>query len=159
VLCAHPPAPVGVSIHEKVVRGATTYTFRVVNRTRQPIVALRIGYNAARQEPQLTTLPPQWTFERGLAPGTAAAPAGWSVRLVTTEENPKFMLEWTSERGPKSDIRPGKSERSFRITLAHPARDYRQAMFEVTLADSTRLRGTLTPACEHDIATTPIRIR
>lgn len=135
-----------VTVAENTTGNTTRYTYSVVNRTSKPIVALRIGYDAATDQPQLTTLPPGWTFTRGLPPETAVAPAGWSVRLVTTEENPKFMLEWTSERGAASGIRPGKAESAFRITLPHPAAEYRRARFEVTLGDTTRLHGDILPS-------------
>ncbi len=143
LFCAHAAAPVRVTVHESVAPKATTYSYRVINRTKQPITALRIGYDPSRQEPQLITLPLGWTFERGLAPDTATAPAGWTARLVTTEENRKFMLEWTNERGTKSDIAPGTSEDRFRVIVPHAAREYLQSMFEVVLSDSTHLHGPL----------------
>jgi len=140
-LSAQTTAPVIVSVRETVTTERTSYSYRVNNRSKKPIVALRIGYDAAREKPQLRTLPRKWTFQRGLAAGTSGAPAGWSVRLVTEEENPKFMLEWTSERGRKSDIAPGTSRDGFRITLDKPAREYRQSNFEVALGDGTRQHG------------------
>jgi hypothetical protein len=143
VLCAHTPEPVSVKVRQIEARGRTTYSYQVINRTGQPIVSLRIGYDASRQEPQLRTLPPHWTFERGLAPATVSSPAGWRVRLITTEENPKFMLQWDSERGGKSDIASGRSKKGFAVSLDHPSPEYREAMFEVTLRDSKRLHGTI----------------
>ena len=136
-------ASVNVSVREIVKPKRITYAYRVENRTKHPIVAVRIGYDSTHEQPQLSTLPAGWTFQRGLARDTASALAGWSVRLVTTEENPKFMLGWTSEHGPKSDIAVGKSAGGFRITLPHRAPEFRRPMFEILLRDGTRMHGTV----------------
>lgn len=141
LFCAQAPAPVSVTVRETTSRKSTTYTYRVVNRTQHRIVAVRIGYDSGRQQPQLATLPAGWTFQGGLAANTAGGPAGWSVRLVTTEENPKFMLEWSSEHAATSDIAPGKSASGFRIRLPRAAPEYRKPMFEVELDDATRQPG------------------
>src|SRR5256885_625316 len=100
--CAHTTAPVRVSVRETTAAGQTMYAYGIVNRPGQPVGGMRIVSDSVRQEPQLTTLPGGWTFERGLAWGTASAPHQWTVRLVTTEENPRFMLEWSSDDGAGS---------------------------------------------------------
>lgn len=53
---------VSVSVREHVTAKEVTYTYHVTNRTHQRIVAVRIGYDAEHDNPELATLPPRWTF-------------------------------------------------------------------------------------------------
>jgi hypothetical protein len=134
---------IAVKVSESTSGGATTYHYRVVNDSAQPVVGLRIGFDYAHGVPQLSTEPAGWTLAAGLAPGSAASPQGWTARLVTTEESDFVDMEWSNDGEPYFDIAPGASKGGFSVTLAAPSPEYRNSMFDVILGDSTHEFGAL----------------
>lgn len=136
-------APSTVTVSESTTGGITTYSYRVHNGSSQPVVGLRIGFDSASGEAQLGATPLGWTVEDGLPAASATSPAGWSSRLVTTEESELVDLEWSSDADSQFDIAPGATAIGFSIRLAEPAVEYRTAAFVLTLADSTFVSGTV----------------
>lgn len=136
-------AAVTVKVFESTEGGSTTYFYRVVNDSTQPVVGLRIGFDYIHGEPQLRTGPLGWTPDAGLASTSASSPQGWVARLVTTEESPFVDMEWSSDSGPQWDVAPGTTKTGFSVRLAAPSSEYRTSRFDVILGDSTHEFGPL----------------
>lgn len=136
---------VRVTVAESAVGSVTRYVYWVENRTTQPIVGLRVGFDRATDQPQLHESPLGWTIDAGIPPSNAGAPRGWTLRVVTTEESDLIYLDWTSDGDPQWDIAPGTAVGGFSVTLAHPSAEYRTARFDAVLGNSTHVTGTLAP--------------
>jgi hypothetical protein len=138
-------ATVRVTVAESAVGNVTRYVYRLENRTNQPIVGLRVGFDRATDRPQLHELPMGWTVDAGVPPTNAEAPRGWTLRVVTTEESDIIYLDWSSDGDPQWDIAPGTAVGGFSVKLAHPSAEYRTARFDAALGNSTHVTGTLAP--------------
>ena len=136
-------ATVRVTVAESAADSVTRYVYRVENRTTQPIVSLRVGFDRATDQPQLHEAPLGWTFEAGLPPSSGEAPRGWTLRVVTTEESDIVYLDWSSDGDPQWDIEPGTAVGGFSVTLARPSAEYRTARFDAILGNATHVTGTL----------------
>lgn len=136
-------APVRVKVYESVNANGATYSYRVENATAQPIVGLRVGFDYLHGEAQLHALPAGWTFEQGTPASNLTSPAGWTGRLVTTEESPLVDVEWSSDGGAQFDIAPAATGTGFSVRLAQAASEYRTASFDVILGDSTHVYGAM----------------
>ena len=136
-------ATVRVTVAESAAGGVTRYVYRVENRTTQPIVGLRVGFDRATDQPQLRESPLGWTFDAGLPPSSGGAPRGWTLRVVTTEESDIIYLDWSNDGDPQRDIPPGASVGGFSVTLARPCAEYRTARFDAVLGNATHVTGTL----------------
>lgn len=135
--------PVRVYVAESTRAGSTTYSYRVVNGSQQALVTLVIGYDRRSDTPQLRTVPLGWTLDQGLPASSTTAPPGWVARAVTMEESDLINLEWSSEGGSAGDIPPGATATGFSVKLPRPAAEYRNARFEVLLANGARVTGSL----------------
>jgi hypothetical protein len=134
-----------VTVAESAAGHVTRYVYLVENRTTQPIVRLRVGFDQTTDQPQLLVAPLGWTFDAGLRPSSAGSPRGWTLRVVTTEESDLIFLDWSSDGGPQWDIAPGTAVGGFSVTLARPSAEYRTARFDAILGNSTHVSGTLAP--------------
>jgi len=134
---------VQVKVTEETLGSQTVYSYRVVNQGSQPVVAVRVGFDYLHGVPELPVPPAGWTFDDGLPPLSAAAPAGWETRVVTTEESPSFDIEWSNESGPAADIAPGTSRAGFRVVLPAPSGAYKTAHFDIILGDSTHISDSI----------------
>lgn len=134
---------VQVKVTEQSLGAETVYIYRVVNDSTQPVVSFRVGFDYLHGVSQLTVPPSGWTFDGGLPPSSAGAPAGWEVRVVTTEESPLFDVQWSNESGPAADIAPGTSRSGFRVVLPQPVAGYESAYFDATLGDSTHVSSPI----------------
>jgi hypothetical protein len=136
---------VRVTVAESAVGSVARYVYRVENRTTQPIVGLRVGFDRATDQPQLHEPPLGWTIDAGVPPSRSGAPRGWTLRVVTTEESDIIYLDWSSDGDPRWDIAPGTAVGGFSVTLAHASAEYRTARFDAVLGNSTHVTGTLAP--------------
>lgn len=134
---------VRVTVAELAADGATRYVYRLENRTRQPVVGLRVGFDWSTDQPQFREAPLGWTFDAGLPPSSGGAPQGWTLRVVTTEESDIIYLDWSNDGDPQWDIPPGASVGGFSVTLARPSAEYRTARFDAVLGNGTHVTGTL----------------
>ena len=134
---------VRVTVADSAVGNVTRYIYRVENQTKQPIVGLRVGFDAASDQPQLREAPIGWTFDAGLPRSSAEAPRGWTLRVVTTEESDSIYLDWSSDGDPQWDIAPGTTIGGFSVTLARPSAEYRTARFDALLGNSTHISGAV----------------
>lgn len=144
-------APVHIKVAGSTGDNGTTYTYRVVNGSSQPIVGVKIGFDASAGEPMLAVYPLGWTVEDGLPTSSSSAPTGWTSRVVTMEENPNVYLDWSSDAGAQFDVAPGATVSGFAIKVAQPTDGYRNATYEVVFGDATRATGLL----EADDTTAP----
>jgi predicted TIM-barrel fold metal-dependent hydrolase len=138
-------SPVRVYVAESTAGGVTTYSYRVVNGSSLAIVGLEIGFDRQGDTPQLQALPLGWSREKGLPRPSVTSPPGWTARVVTMEESDRVSLAWSSDSGPQRDIPPGATTGGFSVKLPGPAPEYRSATFEVILANSVRVAGSLEP--------------
>jgi hypothetical protein len=136
---------VRVTVTESTGGNGTRYAYWVENRTTQPIVGLRVGFDLARDRPQLHERPLGWTFDAGLPSSSAGAPRGWTLRVVTTEESDLIYLDWSSDGDPRWDIAPGTVIGGFAVTLARASGQYRTVRFDAVLGNSSHVTGTLAP--------------
>lgn len=144
-----------VKVFESSDSNGTTYSYRVANETTQRIVGLRIGFDYLHGEAELRTPPIGWTLREGLSPSSTTSPHGWTARLVTTEENSRFDIEWSSDEGPQFDIAPGATVSGFSVRLPRATPEYRTAHFDVILGNSTHKYGLLEPDTEGPSDVTP----
>jgi len=136
---------VRVTVTESTGGNVTRYVYSVENRTTQPIVGLRVGFDLARDRPQLNERPLGWTFDAGLPSSSAGAPRGWTLRVVTTEESDLIYLDWSSDGDARWDIAPGTVGDGFAVTLARASGEYRTVRFDAVLGDASHVTGTLEP--------------
>jgi len=134
--------PVTVKVSEATGGNVTTYVYRLENNSSQPVVALRIGFDAVHGQPQLHAAPLGWTLENGVPPSSVTSPTGWAARVVTMEESDLLDVEWTSDGGSQFDVGPGATA-TFSVKLAQPAAEYRSSDFDVILGNSTHVSGPL----------------
>ncbi|HUK34972.1 MAG TPA: hypothetical protein VLV86_13705 [Vicinamibacterales bacterium] len=123
----------------------TTYSYRVINGSSQPVVGIKIGFDSDSGEPQLGVFPAGWTVQNGLPQSSSTSPAGWTALVVTMEENPNVDVEWNADGGPQFDVAPGATAGGFSIKVPQGADAYHTAKFEAILGDSTRVDGSLEP--------------
>jgi hypothetical protein len=140
---------VRVAVAESAADSATRYVYRVENRTTQPIVGVRVGFDWSTDQPQFHEAPLGWTFDAGLPPSSGGAPQGWTLRVVTTEESDIIYLDWSNDGDPQWDIAPGTSVGGFSVTLARPSAEYRTARFDAVLGNATHVTGTLMSGDPH----------
>ena len=73
------------------------------------------------------------------------APPGWVGRYVTMEESDLANMEWSADGGAAFDIAPGATAAGFSVKVAAHAPEYHTARFDVVLANSAHVAGSLEP--------------
>lgn len=136
---------VQVKVTEQVSGSQTLYSYRIVNNSTQPVVAVHIGFDYLHGVAELPVAPTGWTFDGGLPATSAMAPTGWQALVVTTEESPFFEVHWSNEGAPSGDVAPGTSRAGFRVLLPRAVPAYATAHFDVILGDSTHVSELIVP--------------
>ena len=115
--------------------GATRYEYRVVNSGPHRIAAVDIGYDYYHGVFELLVVPKGWSFDGGLAQGSATSPPGWHVNVVTEEQSPFIEIEWRVN-DLTTDTEPGRTLAGFSIITAEPDDKYLHGHWTAYLTDA-----------------------
>jgi hypothetical protein len=134
--------PVAVKVSQESVGGKEIYYYRVTNNSPQSIVGINIGYDYYHGVSELKGVPLGWDFYRGIPSSSASSPAGWRVKVITTEESEYSKLEWVIS-APTGKILPGKSSGGFIAVLPQADDLYKTAHWTAILSDGTIVSAPL----------------
>lgn len=91
---AEPANRVRVAVRKDVVGKGIRYSYRVTNGGTDPICQFSVGYDAARDSSELHVEPVGYDFDAQTRPASIRSPRGWLPRVLWTEEDSLYMLEW-----------------------------------------------------------------
>src|SRR5258708_35607614 len=97
--------------------GTTRYEYRVVNGGANRMVGFAVGSDYYHGVSELQVPPAGWSFDSGLAPGSAVSPVSWRATLVTTEESPFVELE--SRNDGTEDVLAGQTATGYAVVTSH----------------------------------------
>jgi beta-galactosidase len=115
--------------------GTTRYEYRMVNAGANRIVGFAIGNDYYHGISELQVPPAGWSFDSGLAPGSAVSPVSWRATLVATEESPFVELEWRNDG--TADVLPGQTATGFSVVTSQQDPHYLNGHWTAFFADST----------------------
>lgn len=138
-------ADVEVTVSEIREVGGVRYSYRIDNHSARSVVALRIGFDYLHGVPELEQQPLGWNVIDGLPANSATSPTGWTVAVVSMEENPFIDIQWEASGGSQFDVRAGTNVGGFTVRVDRETAEYTTAHFDVILADSTHAYGTVQP--------------
>lgn len=107
---------VQVGVRYETRGGVGMYVYTVVNRSRDTLTKVQIGYDAEQELCELTGAPPH------VPPDTAYAPAGWEAGPVQAEDPMTFTLGWklAASSTASGGILPNRSLSGFTVLLGKP---------------------------------------
>ena len=115
--------------------GTTRYEYRVVNSGPHRIAAVDIGYDYYHGVFELLVEPKGWSFDSGLAQGSATSPPGWHVNVVTEEESQSIEIEWRVN-DLTTDVAHGRTLTGFSIITPEPDDKYLHGHWTAYLTDA-----------------------
>ena len=122
--------------------GTVWYGYSVTNHTTSPIVAVRIGYDAGRSQPELQSAPLGWQPETGIPASNAETPIGWQVYVITAEEQSLMQVEWRVLDNAYA-IAPGWQVTKFYVLLPFEDTAYMSGHWSVILDNGIVRTGQL----------------
>lgn len=128
-----------VNVTELVKSSHAEYTYTVANNARAPIVAIRIGYDQARDTAELDVAPSGWTLNGGIPSSSIQSPSNWKPEVIAVEESRFKWLEWRNGQG----LLPGDILGGFTVVVPVPNGRYRTSHFDVILNDGTHVSGLI----------------
>jgi hypothetical protein len=103
---------VQVGVSSDSHEGVCTYVYKVLNRTRDTLTEVRIGFDARRGVCELTGVAPH------VVPDTAYGPPGWVCTPIQAKDKTRFALSWTVVPGREhAGLAPNSYSSSFTVAL------------------------------------------
>ncbi len=122
--------------------GTTRYEYRVVNSGPHRIAAVDIGYDYHHGVFELQVEPKGWSFDSGLAQGSATSPPGWHVNVITEEQSQSIEIEWRVN-DLTADVSHGRTLAGFSIITPKPDDKYLHGHWTAYLTDADPESATL----------------
>ena len=125
------------------------YVYSVLNRSRDTLTAVQIGYDVRRELCELTGAPPH------APPDTAYSPPGWECGPLQSEDPKTFTLGWKLASGlvDRGGIPPDTLISGFRVALPQPDSLYERCHWLVRFKAMPKAAyaGRLRPEGELDV--------
>jgi hypothetical protein len=137
-------APIAVEVAQTPQQdGSVWYHYSVSNNSDSDLVAVQIGYDYDRGNPELGAAPIGWTPDQGIPASSVASPSGWDPSFVTTEESASAQLLWQAQGGT-TGLAPGKAMTGLDVRIPGVDTAFSAGHWTVVLADGRSLTGTFT---------------
>jgi hypothetical protein len=143
---------VQIGVRSEVRSDTCFYVYTVLNRSRETLTAVQIGYDTERERCQLTGAPPH------APPDTALSPPGWDCAPLQTErDSTTFTVSWKlkPEVADSAGIAPNSMMSGFIVVLPRrdPLYEHCDWLTRFRLRPRAAHVGSLRPESELDFIT------
>jgi len=143
---------VQIGVRQETRAGIRRYVYTVLNRSRDTLTTVQIGYDGERDVCELTGAPPH------VLPDTAYSPPGWNCGPVQAKDPMTFAVGWRADSSAGTvGILPGALISGFVITLPRPDSLYERCHWRARIKKRYQMElasvGSLRPEGELDLIT------